>query len=131
LHIALDTPDLVLLGRFDFVHSLRVLTNLIENAHKYSPPDTRVEVRARRRGDRLVFTVADQGPGVPPGEEDQIFEAFYRPSGVPPDTAGTGLGLSIAQRLAKAQQGGLSYEPRAGGGSNFLFWVPAAELTDL
>lgn len=131
LRIALDTRDLVLLGKFDFVHSLRVLTNLIENAHKYSPPDARVEVSARRNRDRLLFIVADRGAGVPPGEQDRIFEAFYRPPGVAPDTAGTGLGLAIAHRLAQAQQGGVSYEPRDGGGSKFVFWVPAAQLTDL
>ncbi len=131
LRVTLDTTDLVLLGKFDFVHSLRILTNLIENAHKYSSPDAQVEIGAHRHGDKLLFIVADRGPGIPLDEQEQIFDAFYRPPGVAPDTAGTGLGLSIAHRLAQAQQGGLSYEPRDGGGSNFLFWVPAAQLAEL
>ncbi len=131
LRVTLDTTDLVLLGKFDFVHSLRILTNLIENAHKYSSPDAPVEIGAHRHGDKLLFIVADRGPGIPLDEQEQIFDAFYRPPGVAPDTAGTGLGLSIAHRLAQAQQGGLSYESRDGGGSNFLFWVPAAQLSEL
>lgn len=127
LHVSLDPREPLLLGRFDFVHSLRVLVNLIENALKYSPPVAPVEVAARRAGDALEFAVRDRGPGVPPDERERIFEPFYRPTGSAPDAGSAGLGLSIARRLAEAQGGGLRYEPREGGGSVFVFSVPAAD----
>jgi two-component system sensor histidine kinase KdpD len=127
----LDTDDPLLLGRFDFVHSLRILVNLIENAIKYSPPGSPVEVSVRRRGDALELIVADRGPGVPAAERDRIFEPFYRPPGQPPDVGGAGLGLSIARRLAEAQGGTVHCEPREGGGSRFVLRLPAADLIEL
>lgn len=123
-----DAP--LLLGRFDLVHSLRILANLVENAAKYSPPDTPIEVSVARHNGQLAVSVADRGPGVVPGEEDRIFEAFYRASTVP-DTGGAGLGLSIARRLAEIQDGSLDYHPRAGGGSVFTLRLPAMDDTVL
>ncbi|HEV7588724.1 MAG TPA: ATP-binding protein, partial [Longimicrobium sp.] len=61
-------------------------------------------------------------------ERERIFQPFYRRPGVAPDAGGAGLGLSIARRLAEAQGGTLAVEPRPGGGSTFLFSLPAAEL---
>jgi two-component system sensor histidine kinase KdpD len=131
LEVSLDPDEPLLVGRFDFVHSLRVLVNLIENALKYSPIDAPVELAARRSGDTLEFLVDDRGAGIPVAERERIFEPFYRPSDSPPDTNSAGLGLSIARRLAEAQGGSLRYEPRDGGGSRFVFSVPAADLTTL
>jgi len=118
-------------GRFDFVHSLRILVNLIENALKYSPADAAIEVAMRGEGERIAIAVADRGRGVPAGERERIFEPFYRPAGVSPDSAragGAGLGLAIARRLADAQGGTLTYEDRPGGGSIFTLRLPAARL---
>jgi two-component system, OmpR family, sensor histidine kinase KdpD len=118
----------VLVGRFDFVHLLRVLANLLENAHKYAPPGTPLDLAARREDGRLLFEVADQGPGIPPSEAEHVFAPFYRARGHQPDAGGAGLGLSIARRLAQAQGGDLRHEPRPGGGSVFVFSLPAADL---
>jgi K+-sensing histidine kinase KdpD len=118
-------------GRFDFVHSLRILVNLIENALKYSPADAPIEVAMRGEGEWIAIAVADRGRGVPPAERERIFEPFYRPAGVSPDGAragGAGLGLAIARRLAQAQAGTLTYEDRPGGGSVFTLRLPAARL---
>ncbi|MFL5578840.1 MAG: DUF4118 domain-containing protein [Gemmatimonadaceae bacterium] len=131
LEVRLDTSEPLLIGRFDFSHSLRVLVNLIENALKYSPPGSTVDLLVRRSGDRLEFVVEDAGSGVPPGEEERIFEAFYRPPNSPPDVGGAGLGLSIARRMAAAQGGDVSYHRRETGGSRFVFTLPAAELGEL
>jgi two-component system sensor histidine kinase KdpD len=128
LDVSLHPGEPLLVGRFDFVHSLRVLVNLIENALKYSPAGAPVRLSVRRAGDVLEFLVEDRGPGVPPAERERIFDAFYRPADSPPDSGSAGLGLSIARRLAEAQGGGLRYEPRDGGGSRFVFSVPAVDF---
>lgn len=128
LRIELEEGGTLIVGRFDFVHALRILVNLVENAHKYSPAGAPVNLSVRRNGDRLVLAVADRGPGVPDAERERIFEPFYRPAGTPPDVGGTGLGLAIARKLAEAQGGTLSCTPRPGGGSVFLLTLPAADL---
>ena len=119
--------DPVLLGRFDFVQSLRALVNLLENADKYSPPGEPIDLSVTRLGDSLRFAVADRGPGVEVAEVTRIFEPFYRAPGVPPDAGGAGLGLAIARRLAAEQGGDVLYEARRGGGSVFTLALPAAD----
>jgi two-component system sensor histidine kinase KdpD len=131
LDVSIDPNEPLLVGRFDFVHSLRVLVNLIENALKYSPESAPVGLSARRAGDVIEFVVEDRGAGVPPAERERIFEPFYRRAGSAPDTSSAGLGLSIARRLAEAQGGTLRYEPRDGGGSRFVYAVAAADLTTI
>jgi Osmosensitive K+ channel histidine kinase len=129
VHIDLDAPALV--GRFDFVHTLRILCNLLDNALRHSPSDVPVELHATREGRWLAFSVADRGPGVPAEERGRIFEAFYRPADATPDGGHAGLGLSIARGLAELQGGSVGYEPRDGGGSVFTLQLPAAEVHEL
>ena len=125
--VHLDPSEPLLLARFDFVHALRALVNLLENALKYSPPMTMVEVSALRVGDVVELRVEDRGPGVATHERERIFEPFYRPAGAAPDVGGAGLGLSIARRLAEAQGGAVRYDARDGGGSRFVLALPAAD----
>ncbi len=112
----------------DTVQAVRVLVNLVENALKYSPLASPVELTISRRGDRLEFAVADRGPGIPEAERDRVFTPFYRPPHTPPDVGGAGLGLAIARGMAEAQGGHVRLEPRPGGGSIFVFDLPAADL---
>jgi two-component system sensor histidine kinase KdpD len=120
----------LLAGSFDFVQSLRILTNLVENATRYSPAGAPVVLSARREGAQVAFEVADRGPGVPPAQRERIFEPFYRVTGAAPDTGGTGLGLYIARGLAEAQGGTLSYSPRSPHGSVFTLRLPAVDIGD-
>jgi two-component system sensor histidine kinase KdpD len=129
LRVALDTAEPLLVGRFDFVHALRAVVNLLENAAKYSPVGSTIELSAERAGDEIRLIVADRGMGVRAGEEQRIFDPFYRPPGQP-DTGGAGLGLSIARRMAEAQGGTVTYAPRDGGGSSFVLRLPAASISD-
>jgi two-component system sensor histidine kinase KdpD len=119
----------VLVGRFDFVHTLHILANLLENSHKYSPSGTAIDLSVARRGSKLRFTIADRGPGVPEPERDRIFEPFYRGAERTADVGGVGLGLAIARGLADAQGGSLIYEPRPGGGSTFILELSAFDVT--
>ncbi|OYV72138.1 MAG: hypothetical protein B7Z72_05450 [Gemmatimonadetes bacterium 21-71-4] len=112
----------------DTVQAVRVLVNLLENAFKYSPRDSAVDLDVRHAGDRVQFAVADRGPGIPEDERERVFTAFYRPPGSPPDVGGVGLGLAIARRLAEAQGGAVRLAPRPGGGSVFTFDLPATDV---
>ena len=125
-HIDLDAPALV--GEFDFVDTLRILGNLLDNAIRHSPPHGVIDLTAAREDGWLAFTVADRGPGVEAHERERIFDAFYRPAAALPDSGHAGLGLSIAKALAEVQGGTLEYADRSGGGSEFVLHLPAAEV---
>jgi two-component system sensor histidine kinase KdpD len=126
LRVTTDSTEALLFGSFDFSETLRAVVNLIDNAVKYSPAGTPIDLAAGLDGEWLVFSVADRGPGVPRSERERIFEPFYRkPGGRSPDVGGAGLGLSIARGIATAQGGGLDIADRAGGGSVFSLRVPA------
>lgn len=127
-HIDLDSP--VLVGMFDFVQTLRILGNLIDNALRFTPTGGAVDLSVQRDGADLVFDIADRGVGVLPVEQERIFEAFYRPAGSITDTGHAGLGLSIARTLAELQGGALTYAIRDGGGSVFTLRLPAADVAE-
>jgi two-component system sensor histidine kinase KdpD len=127
-HVDLSSP--VLVGTFDFVHTLRILGNLIENAIRYTPAGGVVDLWVRREDSELVFTVGDRGVGVHPAEQERIFDSFYRPAGSTPDSGHAGLGLNIARTLAELQGGTLSYATREGGGSLFTLRLPAADVEE-
>ena len=130
LRTSIAWSEPVLVGRFDFVHALRILVNLLENAHKYSPRNLPVDILLARAGSMIAISVADRGPGIPIAERERIFEPFYRPERSTPNAGSAGLGLSIALRLAMAQGGTLTYEDRVGGGSVFTLELPAvADVT--
>ncbi len=129
LRASLDPADPILLGRFDFAHSLRILQNLLENALKYSPAERAVEFSVRRDGAQLQFDVRDRGPGIPEQDRARIFEPFLRAGDARP--GGAGLGLAIARGLAEAQGGALAFAPREGGGSVFTLRLPAADLGEI
>jgi K+-sensing histidine kinase KdpD len=122
LQVSLTDPASLLLGKFDFVHSLRILTNLVDNALKYSPVSAPVEVTGSAYGDWIIFRVADRGDGIPESERDRLFTPFFRP--LQGADGSTGLGLSIAHRLAEAQGGTLTFAERPGQGSVFELRLP-------
>jgi two-component system phosphate regulon sensor histidine kinase PhoR len=105
----------------------QVLTNLIDNAVKYSPAGGDVQVRVEAAGEYVRFTVADEGLGIPPGEQSRIFEKFYR---LDPDMTGgiggTGLGLYISRELVRRVHGRIWVEPNGDRGSIFKVEIPAA-----
>ncbi|MCV7443671.1 sensor histidine kinase KdpD [Mycobacterium paraense] len=92
----------------------RVLANLIDNALRYAP-NCVVRVNAGRVGDRVLINVIDEGPGIPKGTEDQIFEAFQR-LGDHDNTTGVGLGMSVARGFVEAMGGTISAGDTPGGG---------------
>jgi two-component system sensor histidine kinase KdpD len=111
-------------ARFDYVQVAQVLMNLLENAAKYAPEGSGITVTARSTPGAIEVSVADRGCGIPPGEEERIFDTFYR---LPqhPHAAGAGVGLSICRGIVTAHGGRIWVEPREGGGSIFRFSLPA------
>jgi two-component system sensor histidine kinase KdpD len=99
-------PELPML-RLDAVLFEQVLFNLLDNAAKYSPPDSRVDIRASRDGELVEIEVADEGPGIPPGDVERIFDKFYRVQAQDRRRAGTGLGLAICRGFVEALGGGI------------------------
>jgi len=126
----LDEDAPALYGTFDFVQTLRIMVNLIENALRYSPDSARVELAAHREGPQLVLSVSDRGPGIAEKERERVFDAFYRPEGSIADRGRAGIGLAIARSLASAQRGVLTHHPREGGGSVFELRLPAADVDE-
>jgi two-component system sensor histidine kinase KdpD len=104
----------------------RVLANLIENALKYSPPDTKVTVRLTATRKEAIVRVIDHGPGLKEGEEERVFEPFYRRTGV--SHSGAGLGLAIARGFAAANGGRLWAESKPGQGATFALALPVVEV---
>ncbi|MSP12065.1 MAG: PAS domain S-box protein [Chloroflexi bacterium] len=104
-----------------------VLTNLLDNALKYSPNGGHITVAAHRDGDRVVLSITDEGIGIPSKQLDKIFEKFHRlDTRDSREIYGHGLGLYIAKRLIEAQGGAIWVESKEGQGSTFSFALPMA-----
>lgn len=101
----------------------QVLLNLIGNALKFTPAGGRVEARVTRDAQQLRFEVSDTGPGIPADKRREIFERFTQVD--PGRHVGLGLGLFICKNIVEAHRGHIWVEERPGGGSRFLFTVPA------
>ncbi len=124
-HVATRLPQGSTLARFDAVLIEQVLVNLLENAAKYTPPGSHVTVAVEQRPDELAISVADDGPGLPPGQERAIFDKFHR--GAPESTpGGAGLGLAICKAVMEAHGGRIWAENSPGGGAVFRFTLPQA-----
>jgi two-component system sensor histidine kinase KdpD len=110
----------------DFVLLVQVLTNLLDNAAKYSPPGSPIEVNAEIDDDMLQIEVADRGSGIPASDLERIFDKFYRVQR-PGSVSGTGLGLSICKGIVEAHGGHIWAQNRGGGGASVTFLVPGRQ----
>lgn len=119
-------PDEVLVAPVDPVLLEQVLLNLLENALKYTPPGSPLEVRLARHDGTAWIEVADRGPGLPPGEEQRVFERFYRAADSH-RARGTGLGLTVCAAIVRAHRGRIEAENRPGGGALFRVVLPLDE----
>jgi two-component system sensor histidine kinase KdpD len=126
--LRVDLPaDLPLLS-LDGVLMEQVFVNLLENAVRYTPAGSQIEIAARLAQDRLEIRVADNGPGISAGSESRVFEKFYRgPSSTADGRRGVGLGLAICQGIIQAHAGRITARNRRGGGAEFLIWLPCEE----
>ncbi len=119
----LDLPEGLPPVQADPVRLRELLQNLWSNAVKHAPPGSRIGVGARAAADGVAVWVRDEGPGIPAGEQERIFQRFTRAS----ETGeGAGLGLYMARAIAQAHGGRLDVASSPGGGSTFTLWLPAA-----
>jgi two-component system sensor histidine kinase KdpD len=118
-----DLPAGVPLLHGDPVLLERILVNLLENARKFAPPGGTIEIAARMEDGAAEIEVRDRGPGIPAGEEERIFDRFYR-AARDAGAAGHGLGLSICRAAAELLGGSVRAENRPGGGAVFRVRLP-------
>jgi two-component system sensor histidine kinase KdpD len=105
----------------------RVLRHLLENAARFSPPGGNIRLGSLRNGDRLEFSVSDDGPGIDAVDLPFIFDKFYRGKKGAGKGKGTGMGLAISRAILSAHGGGIDVESDPGQGARFRFWVPLVE----
>ncbi len=105
----------------------QLLVNLIDNATKYSPEDSTIEVSASNSGTSIVFEVADHGRGFEAGDEQLVFDLFYRGSSAKPDQRGTGIGLAICRAIAEVHGGKIEAQNRPDGGAVVRVTLPCTE----
>jgi two-component system sensor histidine kinase KdpD len=125
-----------MLVRCDLTLTLQILANLLENAARYSPAGSPIDVIVTCAGPAVHITVADRGPGLSADEVMAVFEPLRRgtasrrvtpaPSLETSDREGMGMGLAIARTFARVQQGDVTYRDREGGGGEFTVTLPMA-----
>ena len=121
--LEMEIPRDLPLVAFDELSIQQVLINLLENAIKYAPPGAPITVRAEASPAEIVVEVMDRGPGIPAGDEERVFEKFYRAKREA-DPGGIGLGLAICRAIVTAHGGAMTVRPRPDGGSIFRFTLP-------
>ena len=122
-----DIPDNLPPVELDYLQIDQVLTNLIENAVRYTPAQSPIEIAVKGMDAQLMISIADRGPGIPPYDLERIFDKFYRVSGAKrrnSSVMGTGLGLAVCRGLVEAHGGRIWAENRPGGGAIFRFTLP-------
>ncbi len=131
LELVAEFPDeaVEVLGEEEAIR--QALSNLVDNAVKYSSAGGRVVVRLQAENGRAALEVEDEGPGIAGEHLDRIFERFYRADRARSrELGGTGLGLAIVKNVARRHGGGVDVESERGRGSTFRLWLPAAESAE-
>ncbi|MBF0191825.1 MAG: DUF4118 domain-containing protein [Magnetococcales bacterium] len=121
-HITLEVDKTISMLYVDAVLFEQVLVNLLDNALKHAPLNLEITWKVHQEANRVILRVGDRGPGIPPGQEERIFEKFIRGecAGVP----GSGLGLAICRGVVQAHQGTIRALNRARGGAEFRIELP-------
>jgi K+-sensing histidine kinase KdpD len=126
-HLHISIPDSSPPVLADDIRIGEVLTNLVDNAVKFSDDNTTIRIEARRLGKEVIISVADEGIGIPPELHEKVFERFFQGNGHKTSRRkGTGLGLSICRGIIEAHEGKIWVESRPGKGAKFSFSLPVA-----
>ncbi|WP_343871514.1 hybrid sensor histidine kinase/response regulator [Dactylosporangium roseum] len=126
LQVYVDVPPIAV--RADALRFRQILDNLLSNAIKFTPEAGLIAVTVNQDGDRVAITVADNGIGIAPEDQERVFEEFQQLGDAAQRNAGTGLGLALTRRLVEAHGGTISLASTLGEGSRFTVHLPAAVL---
>ena len=124
--VRLDVPEDLPPVELDYVEIGQVLSNLVENAAKFSPPGSEIGIRVAREDGDIQFEVRDHGPGIPTADAERIFAPFVRLARPGHRSRGVGLGLAIAKRLVEAHAGSIWVDPDVNDGTRVVFTLPVA-----
>ncbi len=124
--VQINIPEGLPAVRMDLERISEVLFHLLDNAAKYSPDGTPIQITVEFRDRELVTSVADHGPGIDEIEQEMIFEKFYRGRNQRTTIQGTGMGLSIVRAIVELHGGKVGVTSQVGRGSLFYFSLPAA-----
>ena len=123
--IQIDLPEALPLLSVDPVLFEQIFVNLLENASRYTPAGSPLEIAARKIDNTVVIEIRDSGRGFAPGTEERVFEKFYRGEHI--GAGGAGLGLPICRAIVEAHGGSISAENRASGGALVRVVLPLPE----
>jgi two-component system sensor histidine kinase KdpD len=129
VHLPEELPPVEL----DYVQIGQVMTNLLENAVRYTPDGSPVDVSIEAQAEQVLVSIADRGPGISSSERERIFDKFYRVHREPAAAdqfRGSGLGLAVCRGLVEAHGGRIWVEAREGGGGVFRFTLPRREIEE-
>jgi two-component system sensor histidine kinase KdpD len=124
--VTVDLPENLPAVRIDPNRIAEVVAHLLENAAKYSPPDSPIHITGESRNSVVMTSIADRGPGIDDFEQSLIFDKFYRGRNQRVQVQGTGMGLAIAKAIVEAHGGKIGLTSQLGHGSVFYFTLPAA-----
>jgi two-component system sensor histidine kinase KdpD len=127
--IKIDIPADTPLVSVDFGLIIQTIINILDNALKYSPAESQIDIKASRVRHEVQIEIADRGVGIPPEDLLRVFDKFYRIQ-QPDNVAGTGLGLSICKGIVEAHGGHIAAENRPGSGTIIRLNLPIAEPTE-
>ncbi len=125
--LQMNVPDAPLMVWGDERLLRQVLSNLVDNALKYTPQGGCVTVNTRAEAGQVILEVSDTGPGIPPEAQSDVFEQFYRLPDQPDEVKGTGLGLTIVKSIVEQHSGRVWVTSRPGQGSTFSVSLPALD----
>ena len=126
--VEVEIPSDLPMLRLDAILFEQVLFNLLDNAAKYAPLGSRIDLQVRRDGDVVAISVVDEGPGIPPDDLDRVFDKFYRVQAQDRRRAGTGLGLAICRGFVEAQGGRIDAQNRRNrSGAVLIIRMPVPE----
>lgn len=127
--ITVDNEDDLLLARMDARLIVQVIINLVDNAVKYTPKGSHIEIRTRRQDDMAVISVADDGPGIPAGQKEKVFEMFYCGADRAADSRRSlGLGLALCRSIVNTHGGTIEAADNKPHGAVFTFTLPVEEV---
>jgi len=123
--VDVDIPADLPMVSVDAVLIDQLLVNLLENALRYTPSGSAIEIRGFAETDAVTVEVCDHGPGIPAAERGRVFEKFYRGQAAKHNDGGTGLGLTICRAVVQAHDGKIVIHGRSGGGTKVRFSLPS------